>query len=200
MKLINMNLNINNVCQRIATGIYYILKAGHIFPKRILHSLYISFIEPHQTYGIESWGTASPSILKPLHILQKRAVRIMHFLPPSTSVSEVFPTSGILHIHQLAYYRLVMFMQILIYEFPNCTDIQISEDSRNLGLRSTSQALLNIGKARTNYGKLRINYIGCKIWNELDNSLKRLKSFNIFKKELKNFVICTDANLQRIIK
>src|SRR5215813_7459052 len=102
--------HINHVCQKIATGIYYILKARHIFPKRILHSLYISFIETHLTYGIESWGTASPSILKPLHILQKRAVRIMHFLPPSTSVSEVFPTSGILHIHQLAYYRLVMFM------------------------------------------------------------------------------------------
>ena len=192
--------HINHICKRIAVGIHYILRVRNFFPKHILHSIYTSFIETHLAYGIESWGSACPTTLKPLLTLQKRAVRIMHCLPPSASVSEVFAISGILTIHQLAYYRIAILMHKIINEAINITDLDISVDRRPVVLRTTSDTSLSVCGVKTNYGKQKIQYMGCKLWNELDASLKGLKSLSLFSKEVKNFTLYSDANLKSIIK
>ena len=42
---------------------------------------------------------------------------------------------------------------------------------------------------RTNYGRFSIKYKGPMIWNTLPDVLKNIKSLQMFKKELKTFVL-----------
>jgi len=189
--------HVNQVLKKIAFGINCLLKIRYLFPKYILHTVYACFIESHLTYGIESWGNACQTVLKPLYLLQKRALRIINFLPPSASVSEIFPIEGILTIHQLAYYRLAILLHRLINTSLALPDIIVTTGNRVRTLRTPPETLLSVYKVRTNYGKQRIGYIGCNLWNCLNPSLKKLKSLSLFKKELKTSIIWMDSNFYK---
>ena len=110
-------------------------------------------------------GCACPSVIKPLYPLQKRTLRIMHCLPPSASVTELFSIDGILTLPQLSYYRLILTYKIM-YKIMNKTtkipDMTITTDKRNLTLRSSPEDLLSVSKVHNNYGKQRIGYVGSK--------------------------------------
>jgi len=140
-------------------------------------------------------GCAFPSVIKPLYTLQKRALRIMHCLPPSSPVTEWFSIDSILTFPQLSYYRLMLTIYKIINKTIMIPDITITADNRNLSLRSSPENLLSISKIHNNYGKLRIGHIGCKLWNRLNASIRHSKSLSCVKHELKNFIICFNANL-----
>ena len=55
---------------------------------------------------------------------------------------------------------------------------------------TTNQGSCYIPPARTNYGKLNIRFNGAIIWNNVDESFKRLSLFR-FKREIKNSRIAT---------
>ena len=44
-----------------------------------LHSIYQSLMFPYLSYGLVVWGQAPQSHLNKILVLQKRALRIMHF-------------------------------------------------------------------------------------------------------------------------
>ena len=119
----------------------------------------------------------------------------MNFLPPSASVSEIFPIEGILTVHQFAYYRLAILLHRIINLIPCSSWYNCNYRYRILTLRTPPETLLSVHKIKTNYGKQRIGYIGCNLWNCLDPSLKNLKSLSLFKKELKTYIIWMNSNL-----
>ena len=51
----------------------------------------------------------------------------------------------------------------------------------NYNTRLASKSSYVIPKSRTNYGKFSIGFQGAKVWNSIDESLKRT-SFRVFKK------------------
>jgi len=59
--------------------------------------------------------------------------------------------------------------------------------------------MLSLVKVKTNYGKQRFEYIGCKIWNDLEASVKMAKSLPAFKTKLKTYVICSDSNIYQLL-
>ena len=156
---------VTHVSKKITVGMNYLIRIRHYFPKHILNLIYLSFIESHLSYGIEVWGAACPSILKPLYVLQKRALRIMNFLPPSASVSDVFPINGTLTLPQLAYFKLAVLLHKLTNNCITLPDIPINIDCRKISLRTSPDTLLAVDRAKTNYGKRRISFIGSQLWN-----------------------------------
>jgi hypothetical protein len=46
----------------------------------------------------------------------------------------------------------------------------------------------SIPKIRTNYGKFNIRFSGVKVWNEIDDEIKKLKPSK-FKAEVKKFLL-----------
>ena len=54
--------------------------------------------------------------------------------------------------------------------------------------RAAAKKSFYIPKARTNYGKFNIRFQGPKIWNSIDESIKKY-SFHQFKKNLKRELI-----------
>ena len=137
--------------------------------------------------------------MNPLYTLQKRALRIIHSLPSSSSVSEIFPTDGILTLSQLAYYKLAVLFHGVINNSRDICDIRIVSVDRGITWRAASKGMLSLVKVKTNYGKQRFEYIGCKIWNDLEASVKMAKSLPVFKTKLKTYVICSDSNIYQLL-
>src|SRR5215813_13066958 len=102
--------HVNQISKKLSTGISFLTKVCSVFPCNILKYIYRSFVECYITYGIESWGSTYKTTLKPVYILQKRAMRIIHNIPPKSSIMEKFSTEGLLTVFQLAFQQLALAM------------------------------------------------------------------------------------------
>ena len=78
----------------------------HFVPFSTLISIYHSLIKPYLRYGVIVWGQASKSQLNKLLVLQKRALRFIHFAKPRDHAIPLFINTKILPINFL-YYQLL---------------------------------------------------------------------------------------------
>ena len=78
----------------------------HFVPFSTLISIYHSLIAPYLRYGVIAWGQASKSQLNKLLVLQKRALRFIHFAKPRDYAISLFINTKILPINFL-YYQLL---------------------------------------------------------------------------------------------
>ena len=88
----NWNTHINYIATKISkiVGILYRLK--DIYPQSVLLTLYNSLILPHFHYCLLLWGS-SITENNPLHLLQKKAVRIIdnsHYIAHTEPICNMF--------------------------------------------------------------------------------------------------------------
>ena len=62
---------------KMASSIYAMRSAKHVLSKDNLRALYFALMYPYIDYGIILWGTAAKCHIYPLHVLQKKAIRII---------------------------------------------------------------------------------------------------------------------------
>ena len=62
------------------------------------------------------------------------------------------------------------------------------KEKHNHNTRFASRLTYSIPKIRTNYGKFNIRFSGVKVWNEIDDEIKKLKPSK-FKAEVKKFLL-----------
>ena len=90
----------------VKDGAYYCYCAYVLcISRNIIISIYNSLISPYISYGLIAWGQASKTHLEKILILQKRAVRLINFLPFRTHAIPYFAQSNILPITVL-YFKL----------------------------------------------------------------------------------------------
>jgi hypothetical protein len=81
--LIDSHLNWKNqvdyIVKKIKRTIGIISKLQYYVNKSILLNIYYALVHPFLIYGILAWGNTYPTTLKPLKILQKKAIRLMTF-------------------------------------------------------------------------------------------------------------------------
>ena len=67
--------HINKLRSKLNSGVYALSTCSKIVPLRILKSIYRSLFESHLRFGSIIYGAAEPSLLEPISILQRKAVR-----------------------------------------------------------------------------------------------------------------------------
>ena len=80
---------------------YVLFYASRQFSKFHLRKIYVALFESRLRYGIVNWGTASEYLLKPLIVLQKRAIRSIAGLRAGTSTGAVFKSLKLLNLDQI---------------------------------------------------------------------------------------------------
>ena len=88
--------HINYIALKISRNIGIISTLRHFVPLKTLISIYNSLISPYISYGLITWGQASKTHLEKILILQKRAVRLINFLPFRTHAIPYFAQYNIL--------------------------------------------------------------------------------------------------------
>ena len=151
---------------------------------KLSYALIYSFL----TYGILNWGNTYETTLKPLFILQKKAVRIITFSKLDSCSSPLFKSLGLSFLILLYFNsrflctNLVTMCCLLhsIFFFTKVTSVH------NYNTRFAAKHSYYLPYARTNYGKFYIRFQGPSAWNTIDDNVKLSSSISVFKKRLKD--------------
>ena len=103
---LSWNNHIDTILLKISRTVGLLLKLRHFVPFSTLISIYHSLIAPYLWYGLIAWGQASKSQLNKLLVLQKHALRFIHFAKPRDHAIPLFINTKILPINFL-YYQLL---------------------------------------------------------------------------------------------
>jgi hypothetical protein len=107
--------HINYIKSKIAKGTGIIYKARKVLNINTLITLYYSFIFPYLTYCIEIWGCTYKTSLQPLHIQQKKILRLITSTSRRKSSQPLFLKFNILNVFQLVYLKVLLFL----YKYEN---------------------------------------------------------------------------------
>jgi hypothetical protein len=182
---------ISHIAKKIRRGIGILSKVRYLVNTDILVKLYYAIIYPFLLYALIIWGNTYPTTLKPLVVLQKKAIRIITFSPFDEHSSPIFKGLRLIKLSDLITLLMTMFM----YKFHNCLlPLNFNDyfapvhQLHSYNTRFASGLCLSLPKPRTNFGLFNIRYRGVKLWNALSDFDKRL-SFTQLKRKLKaNFV------------
>ena len=147
-------------------------------------------VYPYLIYCIESWGASYATNLYPLIILQKRVIRIISNNEKLAHTAPLFKKLNILKLDELYNFFIgVNFYKIIYHDKANyvLNDLSLSQIPSVMQLRSNDKFRLPV--IRVLKFKQSLIYRGTKIWNTLPTSIKNTPSVNVFKKNLKGWVI-----------
>ena len=162
-------------------------KLRHFIDLSILLKLYCASIYPFliYMYGIIIWGNTYESTLKPIFILQKKALRIVTFSQYGSPSSPLFKSLQVIKFYDLVTFDIATFMykfhnQLLPTAFHSFFTKVTNIHKYNT--RLTAKQSYYLPFVRTNYGKFNIRFQGSSIWNCIDKGIK-LSSKAMFKKK-----------------
>ena len=185
--------HIQYISKKIKRSVGILSKIRHYVPLAILSQLYYTLIFPYLSYAATTWGNTYLTTLKPLTILQKKAVRLICFAEFNEHSSPLFFKLGILKLSD------VIFLQNALFMHDYHTDALPSvfqgffkpiHNIHRYNTRLASKDTYYTFKIRTNYGKFNIRFSGAKVWNSIQENLKSEKR-NQFKKILQKNILST---------
>ncbi len=149
----------------------------------VLVSLYYALIFPFLLYGLIAWGSTYES-----NLLQKKALRIMNFSNFDEHSGPLFKQLKIIKLTDLVTFEIAIFMmkfhnKILPATFN--TFFTPIKCVHNYNTRSAAKQSYYIPKARTNYRLFNIRFRGPKVWNSIQDNIKKCSSVSKFKNKLK---------------
>ena len=164
-----------------------ISKLRYFVNTNTLVSLYYALIYPFFIYSLIAWGNTYESNVRPLFILQKRAIRIITFSSFTEHTSPIFKSLKIVNFFDIVKRITSVFMykfhrKLLPSIFSNFfTPVR---NVHNYNTRLASKSSFVLPSARTNYRIFSLKFQGPKTWNSIDESLKTC-SISAFKKNSK---------------
>ena len=189
--IIDCNLNwkkhAHEVGKKISRGIGILSKLRHFVTNDILNQLSYSLVYPFLTYGLIAWGNTYATTLKPVVVLQKKAVRIITFSNRDAHSNPLFSQLGLIKLMDLVTIHTALFMfqyhhNLLPKAFDNFF-LRISS-KHNYNTRLASKSTYYINHVRTNYGKFNLHFSGPSAWNNLDEELKSSSSLRLFRQAM----------------
>ena len=173
------------VSKKISRSVGVIYSLRELLPKRCLFNLYYSFVYPYLKYCNLIWGGTYACHLRPLILLQKRAIRIINHQPYLAHTDPLFYQSNILKIQDINKLMIALFM------FKNRDDPIYQRDHQH-DTRFRNNLLPSHHRLTTTQRSL--SYVGPTVWNSLPADIKNLVSLHKFKNETKKLFVSTYEN------
>ena len=175
-KKLTWKLHIAYISGKISRGVGMIIKARRCLNRKALLTLYYSFIFPYMTYCNHVWGTACPTNLKRVVLLQKKVIRIMLQTKRNAPTDPLFAQLRIMPFPNINIYLIGRFMYRFVNGMLPTMLSSLFIFNRNVHRYSTRQVdLLHVPLVKSNLGKNNIIYRGPIILNaltKLDVSMK----------------------------
>lgn len=182
--------HIDHIKTKISRGLGIMSRARQILPRKVLVMLYYSLVYPYLVYCNIIWGTASPSYLNKILILQKRAVRLCTGSSYRSTSSPLFKELCMLKIADINKMYTVMFMfNCKLKLLPNsCFDfVSLANNNRIHDTRNTD--FFKVEHFRTNIREKFVTVRGSKLWNSLPISIQSSSNYVQLKKLLRSYFI-----------
>ena len=188
--------HIDLIAKKIIKCAAIISRIRHFTNLNSLKLIYYALVYPYLTYGNLIWGNAYKSHIRKLVNIQKKIVRLITFKSYSEHTDPIFFELKILNMYKLNEYLTssFMFRYFHLQNLPEFfTDYFMSnKDFHNYNTRNAS--LLHKKFNRTNYKNRTFSNKGINLWNNLPLQYKQIRSFPVFKKAIKLYLLHSDIN------
>ena len=165
--------HINMICKKISRSIGILCRLRSLVPLQCLRLLYFSLIHPYILYCLPIFGKACATHMKPLIVLQKRAIRIINNAEYLAHTDPLFRTSKILKVYDQYNHSVGTYVyrnQDLLVNFTRNHHYNTRNRNSYLAprerLRSTERSVL---------------YNAVCIWNTIPEDIKNSLSVASFK-------------------
>lgn len=163
-------------------GIMY--KLREFLPKEALMNVYYAFVHSQLSYMVEIWGQAASTHLKPLQILQNRALKLALGLDRLTRTSELFtvhapnvlPVKGLHLLNVCKFVKQAMNNEIYY-------TLNFLRNETSLSVRNPR--IFCLQQVNTNYGQKRILNYGPALYHSLPIELRSQRRTPTFLKKAK---------------
>ena len=173
--------HLNAIRSKLSCANFAISKIKRIVPEKVKLYVYNSLFKSHISYCLEAWGGVSSSKLRPILMIQKKCIRNIVCETYRAHTGVIFKKLEILKVPDLVKFNSLCFM----YKYdrgniPLSFEHFFTPFSRE---NRSKQYILNVPLKK----KLHSfpSYTLPKTWNNLSLNLKRISTFNTFKKHLK---------------
>ena len=186
--------HINCITSKVAKNCGILSRLRQFIDVNVSLMLYYALIYPYLSYCNIVWASNYPTRLKSLRVLQKRIVRIIFHLPPSSSCRSKMVDNNLLSVSQINTFLISIFM----YKYDNHMLPSSFEDFfvrssqvHSHGLRSMNYFRTDF--ARTNCKFFSIRCSGPRIYSNIPTSISSLESISLFKKSLTKYLLLLDS-------
>lgn len=185
---LNWKTHINQIQKKISKNIYIINKIKYNVDYKSLHLLYCCLILPYLSYCIEIWGNNYKSSLDSLVRLQKRAIRIIHKVGYYDHTNILFAQSNQLKLLDLVKFCTAQLLfkvskELLPLNIQTCFEKNQGKYHLRGDLNFKVQA------ARTSRKSMCVSVRGVRLWNGLEDQLKRCATLTQFKTKYKEAML-----------
>ena len=213
---LNWRHQITSVSKKISRGIGILSLLKNCMEIKLIKSIYYSLVYSHLNYGIQAWGSASPTDLEKLLILQKKAVRIMSGVQyfqiydqpsgPLPASEPLFKNLEILKINDIFKLNIANFIfatlnnespdifsdwfiySHLVHQHSTRSSAAIIQHEHfDVGYAEPSKTLHTQRPNLEKYGSRLIQVYGPVLWNSFPDNVKGASSINTFKYLLKKY-------------
>lgn len=196
-KNLNFGSHVDMICGRILGAVASLYKVRTMLPPEAMKSIYFSLIHSHVIYLCSIWGQTTYNHLRPLQVLQNRALKIAYELPPLTSTVHLFShyVRNVLPIRGISEMQIVKLVrQMLNNEIFHHTVFSVRHSIQNL------RDSLRIGapSVRTSLGGRQISYAGPACFNQLPIDLRRISNTSKFIRSVRRH-FSSQSSIQRFL-
>ena len=181
----------------------------HIQQKKLLE-YYITNVAPILQYGALVYCCCSYSSLKPISLLQKKILKLIHFRKKSDYCDDLFAKNSILKVYELRIYELLKFLLKAINSQRTqdfCNNLFTFKQSCVRVTRRSNLKLLEEPFCKRKIHKNSIRLRGAKLYNRLikigvissDLDLSSGKKSSNFRHQVKNSYLVNNYELTRFI-
>lgn len=175
---------------KVSKAVFSLKIMKHLLDLKHLKLLYNAYLRSALDYGSALFTTASMTTMKPIIILQKKAIRLVCGAGYRDHTAPLFKREKLLRFEDIKTFNICRFMHD--YRHDRLPEIFRNEWLRNNQIHNypvRNQDDFFIPVCNKNYLKLHPYFHFPKIWNLLPANLKLIDSRNIFKKELYDYLI-----------
>ena len=184
--------HIQHICNKISRSIAILRILKHSFPKHILVMIYMSLIYSYINYCNIVWGSAYECHLKPLIVLQKKAVRLITNANFRDNSAPIFFNLKLLPISRIYHLNCLQFLFKVLHNdsFPYLNYRIVYNYSTHNHITRNRYKLKPI-RERLELCKNSYLSQSVSLWNNLDDNIKESKSLHNFKLKVKQSLMNT---------
>ncbi len=182
--------HIRHVKSKLSSALYALRTAKNLLKAEQMRTIFNSMFRPYIDYGILLWGTASQTLLKSIEIQQKKALRIISNVTYNAHTKPLYKSNNILTVMDTHNLHVSKFMFQLHHNIlPSVLSQMFTPNfvfhSHNTRTRNNP----HIQQRRTAIAQKSIIHTGPKIWQELSQQIKNLKTIQSFTREIKKNLV-----------
>lgn len=194
-KHLNFQKHIEHIRRKIRSMIGILYKIRCYTPKNILMMIYNAHIQSHLSYLALIYTNASDSLLKPLQVLQNRALKIIYRLPPTFHTDELYQqvAKNVLPVKGLGVFQVCTFVHKHLKGELH-SNVKFERHSTHHRTRRNATSNLKSSKARTSHGATSVMCQGPRLYNMIPEDIRQTDSTQLFKSKLKTHLISSRIN------